>query len=66
MSILTKQTERRAIQIIARSLKISETMPSDVRLTKIDNFELSFAKNMLKSVIENNEQVIVIKPAKKP
>ena len=54
MSILSDKTEHRAIQIIARSLKILETMPSDVRMSKTDDFELGLAKNMLKSIIENN------------
>lgn len=63
MSILAETTERRAIQIIARSLKILETMPSNVSMSKMDDVELSFAQNMLKSIIENNKgQTIEIKP----
>ncbi|MDR6941396.1 hypothetical protein [Mucilaginibacter pocheonensis] len=54
MSILSDKTEHRAIQIIARSLKILEKLPPDVRMSKSDDFELSLAKNMLKSIIEND------------
>ena len=34
MSGLAEKTEHRAIQVIARSLKILEAMPSDVRMSK--------------------------------
>jgi hypothetical protein len=33
-------------------------------MTKTDDFEISLAKNMMKSVIENNEQIIKTKPLK--
>jgi hypothetical protein len=63
MSIIAEKTDRRAIQIIARSLKILDKMPSDVRLSKIDDFEFSLAKNRLKRVVENNEKAFEIKPS---
>jgi hypothetical protein len=61
MSILAIKTDYRAIKIIARSLKILQSL-DNLAMSKTDDFELSLAKNMLKSVIDNNEQVLDISP----
>jgi hypothetical protein len=61
MSILSEKTDYRAIKIIARSLKFLQGL-DNLAMTKTDDFEISLAKNMLKSVIENNGQVIDISP----
>ncbi len=62
MSILAEKTEREALQVITRSLKILEGMPAHVRISKNDDFEMSLAINMLKSILDNNPQIIIIKP----
>ncbi|WP_295715793.1 hypothetical protein [Mucilaginibacter sp.] len=62
MSILAEKTDYRAIRIIARSLKLLQGL-DNLAMTKTDDFELSLAKNMMKSVIDNNEQVMDISPS---
>jgi hypothetical protein len=39
MSILAEQAEHRAIETIVRALKILEAMPSNLRISKEDDFE---------------------------
>jgi hypothetical protein len=34
----------------------------NLNVPKVDDFEISLAKNMLNSVIDNNEQVINVNP----
>ncbi len=60
MSILSDKTDYRAIKIIARSLKLLQGL-DNLAMTKTDAFEISLAENMIKSVIESNEQTIEIK-----
>jgi hypothetical protein len=60
MSILSDKTENRAIRIVTRSLKILEEMPANVRMAKTDDFELSLAISMLKSIKNNNNEIIKI------
>ena len=62
MSILAEKTDYWAMKIIARSLKILEGLDK-LAMTKTDDFEINLAKNMMKSVIENNAQIIEIKPS---
>jgi hypothetical protein len=61
MSTLAIKTDYRAIKIISRSLKILQGL-DDLGMTKIDDFELSLTMNMLKSVIDNNCQLLDISP----
>lgn len=61
MSILADGTDHKAIRVIVRALHILEQMPSDIRMTKNDDFEMTLAINMLKSIIDNNPKVIEIK-----
>jgi hypothetical protein len=60
MSILSDKTDLKAIRIIKRALKILEIMPTHIAMTKHDDFELSSAINMLKSIISHNETIIDI------
>jgi len=60
MSILENKTDYRAIKIIAQSLKLLKGLDK-IAMTKTDDFEISLAKNMMKSVIENNSPLIEIK-----
>jgi hypothetical protein len=62
MSILAEKTDQQAIKIIARSLKLLQGLDR-LAITKTDDFEISLAKNMMKSVIENNVQTIDISPS---
>jgi len=62
MSILAEKTDYRAIKIIARSLKLLQGLDR-LAMTKTDDFEISLAKNMMKSVIESNTQIINISPS---
>jgi hypothetical protein len=62
MSILSDKTDYRAIKIIARSLKLLQGLDK-LAMAKTDDFEISLAKNMMKSVIENNPKTIEIKPS---
>jgi hypothetical protein len=64
MSILAEKTDYRAIKIIARSLKLLQVLDK-LTMSKTDDFEISLAKNMMKSVIENNPHSIDLKPLKK-
>jgi hypothetical protein len=59
MSILANKTEYRAIWLIARSLKLLEGLDK-MAMTKTDDFEISLAKNMMRSVIENNDPTLDI------
>ena len=63
MSILADKTDFKALKIISKCLKqLDEINSSNLRVTKIDDFEISLASNMLKSVIDNNGQTVDIKP----
>jgi hypothetical protein len=51
----------KAFKIISKCLKhLDEINSVNLRVTKIDDFELSLATNMLKSVINNNGQIVDI------
>jgi hypothetical protein len=61
MSILADKTDFKALKIISKCLKQLDKINSlNLRVTKIDDFELSLATNMLKSVINNNGQIVDI------
>ena len=63
MSILADKTDFKALKIISKCLKqLNEINSLNLRVTKIDDFEISLASNMLKSVIDNNEQTMDISP----
>jgi preprotein translocase subunit SecA len=63
MSILADKTDFKAIKIISKCLKhIDEINNLNLRVTKVDDFEISIATNMLKSAIENNVQTMDISP----
>ena len=64
MSILADKTDFKALKIISKCLKqLDEINSLKLRVTKIDDFELSLAINMLKSVIDNNGQTMDISPS---
>ncbi|SDG11471.1 hypothetical protein [Mucilaginibacter gossypii] len=61
MSILADKTDYRVLRIITKSLKqLEEINDLNLKVTKVDDFEISLATNMLKSVLDNNAQVINI------
>jgi hypothetical protein len=61
MSILANKTDFKALKIISKCLKqLDEINSLNLRVTKIDDFEISLATNMLKSVIDNNGQTLDI------
>jgi hypothetical protein len=60
MSALANSTDFQVIGLLTNCLKILERT-DQYRITKTDDFEISLAKNMLKSVIENNPHTIEIK-----
>ncbi|WP_295797827.1 hypothetical protein [Mucilaginibacter sp.] len=63
MSILADKTDFKALKIISICLKqLDEINSLNLRVTKIDDFEISLARNMLKSVIDNNQQAMDISP----
>lgn len=63
MSILADKTEFKVVKIISKCLKaLEEINRLNLKVSKVDDFEISLATNMLKSVIENNEQVLDISP----
>jgi len=63
MSILADKTDFKALKIISKCLKqLDEINSLNLRVTKIDDFEISLARNMLKSVIDNNGQIMNISP----
>jgi len=64
MSILADKKSSKALKIISKCLKqLDEINSLNLRVTKIDDFEISLAKNMLKSVIDNNAQTMDISPS---
>jgi hypothetical protein len=64
MSILADKTDFKALKIISKCLKQLDKINSlNLRVTKIDDFEISLARNMLKSVIDNNGQTVDISPS---
>jgi hypothetical protein len=64
MSILANKTDFKALKIISKCLKqLDEINSLNLRVTKIDDFELSLATKMLKSVIDNNGQIVDISPS---
>jgi len=64
MSILADKTDFKALKIISKCLKqLDEINSLKLSVTKIDDFEISFASNMLKSVIDNNTQIMDISPS---
>jgi hypothetical protein len=64
MSILADKTDFKVLKIISKCLKqLDEINSLNLRVTKIDDFELSLATNMLKSVIDNNVQTMDISPS---
>ena len=62
MSILANKTDYKAIKIIAKSLKLLDGLDK-LAMTKTDDFEVSLAKNMMKSIIDNNSPILEIKPS---
>jgi hypothetical protein len=63
MSNLANKTDFKVLDIISKCLKqLDHINTLNLKVTKIDDFEISLATNMLKSVIDNNEQVININP----
>ena len=63
MSILTDKTDYKVLKIISKCLKqLDEINSLNLKVTKIDDFEISLARNMLKSIIDNNGQVMDISP----
>ncbi|MCO5936480.1 hypothetical protein NAF17_13115 [Mucilaginibacter sp. RB4R14] len=63
MSILADKTDFKVLKIISKCLKqLDEINDLNLKITKVDDFEISLAINRLKSVIDNNEQVIIINP----
>ena len=63
MSILADKTDFKVLKIISKCLKqLDEINCLHLKVTKVDDFEISLATNMLKSVIDNNQQVININP----
>jgi len=64
MSILADKTDFKALKIISKCLKqLDEINSLHLKVTKIDDFEISLATNMLKSVIDNNGQIVDISPS---
>jgi hypothetical protein len=64
MSILADKTDFKALKIISKCLKqLDEINSLNLKVTKIDDFEISLARNMLKSVIDNNGQTMDISPS---
>ena len=64
MSILANKTDFKALKIISKCLKhLDEINSLNLKVTKIDDFEISLASNMLKSVIDNNQQTMDISPS---
>jgi len=62
-SILANKTDFKVLKIISKCLKqLEEINILNLNVTKVDDFEISLATNMLKSIIDNNEQVININP----
>lgn len=52
------------MKIISKCLKqLEEINDLNLKVTKVDDFEISLATNMLNSIIDNNTQVINIAPA---
>jgi hypothetical protein len=63
MSILADKTDFKALKIISKCLKKLEEINSlNLKVTKVDDSEISLASNMLKSVIDNNQQAMDISP----
>ena len=63
MSILADNTDFKVLKIISKCLKqLDEINNLNLKVTKVDDFEISLAKNMLKSVIDNNQEVMNITP----
>jgi hypothetical protein len=63
MSQLVGKTDFKVLDIISKChKKLDHINTLNLKVTKIDAFEISLATNMLKSVIDNNEQVININP----
>jgi hypothetical protein len=63
MSILANKTDFKALKIISKCHKQFDEINSlNLRVTKIDDFEISLATNMPKSIIDNNGQTIDISP----
>ena len=63
MSVLSSKTDYKIIRQIDKALRLLENIPANAAMTKDDDFELTLAKNMLKSIIENNPGTIEIKSA---
>ena len=64
MSILANKTDFRALKIISKCLKqLDEINSLNLKVTKIDDFEISLATNVLKSIIDNNGQIVDISPS---
>jgi hypothetical protein len=63
MSILADKTDYKVLRIISKYLKqLDEINSLNLKVTKVDDFEISLASNMLKSVIDNNTHIMDISP----
>lgn len=57
MSILSDRTEYQVLKTLKKCLKLLEDTDK-MKMTKTDDFEVSLAKNMLRSIIDSNSQPI--------
>jgi len=61
MSILADKTEFKVLKIISKCLKTLEEINTlNLKVCRVDDFEISLATNMLKSVMDNNDQAMDI------
>lgn len=63
MSVLSTKTDHKVVRHIEKALRLLEEISPKAAMTKDDDFELTLAKNMLKSIIENNPKTIEIEPS---
>lgn len=53
MSQLSNRTERKAIKLLANTLRFFERLPN-LKITSNDAFDIRAAENLIKQVIESN------------
>ena len=64
MSILADKTNFKVVRILTKCVKMLEEVDS-LHITKLDDFDISLAKNLMKKVIESNDLNITDEPIQK-
>lgn len=53
MSFLAERTEKKAVRVLTRCVKLLDGM-ADLKVANLDDFDITQAKNLMKGIIESH------------